>query len=127
VHVILVQVEFLGNLRVREVESHEVQTQHPSPKWLMMASKDRVRQIVAASLTQLAQIALTLGLSVVSPLFGDLRALTAWTPHPVGPTQVPNGLKTFGVVDERLHVYHGTQYRPWRQLKQVLEPRWPAK
>ena len=93
----------------------------------MMASTDRVRHIVEASLTPLAQRALTLGVSVVSPLFGALRALTAWTPHPVGPTQVPNGLKTLGVVDERLHVYHGAQYRPWRQLQQVLEPRWPAK
>lgn len=92
-----------------------------------MASKDRVRQIVEASLTQLAQIALTLGLSVVSPLFDDLRAITAWTPHTVWPTQVPNGLKTFGVVDERLNVYHGAQYRPWRRLKQVLETQWPAK
>jgi hypothetical protein len=55
----------------------------------------------------------------------DLRAITAWTPHTVWPTQVPNGLKTISVVDDRLNVYHGAQYRLWYQLKQVLETRWP--
>ena len=29
--------------------------------------------------------------------------------------------QNMGVVDARLHVYHGAQYRPWRQLQQVLE------
>lgn len=91
-----------------------------------MVGKDRVRQIVEASLARLAQVALTLGLGIVSPLFDDGRAITAGTPHTVWPTQATNRLKTFGVVDERLNVYHDAQYHPWRQLKQRLKPGWPA-
>ena len=52
--IIFVQIEFLGDLRIREIESHEIQTQNPKPKRLMMASKDCVSQIVETSLTGLA-------------------------------------------------------------------------
>ena len=83
--IIFVQIEFLGDLRIRELESHDIQTQDPQPKRLMMASKDGVSQIVETSFTGLAQLALTLGLRVVAPLFGDLRALTIGTLYPVWP------------------------------------------
>ena len=83
--IIFVQIEFLGDLRIREMESPEIQTQDPQPKRLMMASKDGVSQIVETSFTGLAQVALTLGLRVVAPLFGDLRALTMGTLYPVWP------------------------------------------
>ena len=66
-----------------------------------------VCQIVEAWLTGLAQIALTRGLGVVVPLFRHRRAITRGTMDTVRPAQATNGLKTFGVVDERLNVYHG--------------------
>ena len=72
-HVSLVEIECLGNLSIREVQAHEVQTQNPDPQRLMMTGKDRVSQIVEVSATGLAQVALTLGLGVVATLFGDLR------------------------------------------------------
>ena len=73
----------------------------------MMAGKEGVSPIVKTSLTGLAQGALTLGLRIVAPLFGDLRALTMGTLYPVWPASGTDGVKTLGVVDERLHVYHG--------------------
>ena len=106
-HVILVQIEFLGNLGIREIESHEIQTQHPNPKRLMMASKERVRQSVEASATGCAQVTLALGLGLVAPLFGHLRAFTIRTTNTLWPPEGTDSLKTFRVIDESLNVYHG--------------------
>ena len=83
--IIFVQIELLGDLRIREMKSHEIQTQDPKSTWLMMASKDGVSQIVETSLTGLAKVALTRGLRIVAPLFGDLRALAIGTLYPVWP------------------------------------------
>ena len=83
--VVLLAIECLGNVVVREVEPHEIQAQYPHPKGLMMTGKDRVRQIVKTSLTGLAQVALTLGLGVIAPLLSNLKTLTAWTTDTVWP------------------------------------------
>lgn len=83
--IIFVQIELLGDLRIREIKSHEIQTQDPKSKWLMMASKDGVSHIVETSLTGLAKVALTRGLRIVAPLFGDLRVLAIGTLYPVWP------------------------------------------
>ena len=126
-HVILIEIEFLGNLVVREVESHEIQTQNPHPQGLMMTGKDRVGQIVKAWLTGLAQITLTCGLGIVAPLFCHLRAITRGTMDTVRPAQVTNGLKTFGVVDERLNVYHGASIAygaSWNKYQKQSERPW---
>lgn len=52
----------------------------------MVTGKNRVRQIIAALLTGLAEVALTLGLGLVMPLFDNLRTVTPWTLDAVGPT-----------------------------------------
>jgi len=41
-HVILIEIEFLGYLVIREIEAHEVQTQNPDPKGLMMPGKNGI-------------------------------------------------------------------------------------
>ena len=105
-HVVFMKIEFVGNLVVREVESHEIQAQYPHPQGLMMAGKDRVRQIIKASLAGLAQVALTLGLGVVTSLLGNVTTITLGTRDTLGPAEEADSLKTFGVVDERLYVYH---------------------
>ena len=66
----------------------------------MMTSKDGVGSIVEVAVTGLAQLALTLRLSVVTTVFGDLRAVTSWTTDAVWPAEGTDGLKAFGVVDE---------------------------
>jgi hypothetical protein len=45
----------------------------------MMARNDGVGQIVEASATGFAQIALTLRLGLIMTLFANLRVLTRWT------------------------------------------------
>jgi hypothetical protein len=51
----------------------------------MMTGKDRVSSIVEVAVTGLAQVALTLGLGVITTLFGELRAVTGWTTNAVWP------------------------------------------
>ena len=83
--VVLIEIEFLGHVVVREVEPHEIQAQYPHPKGVMMTGKDRVRQIVKTALAGLAQVALTLGLGVIAPLLRNLTTRTAWTTDTVWP------------------------------------------
>ncbi len=45
-HVVFVQRKFLGNLLVRQIKSHQIQTEYPFTQRLMMPGKDRVAQIV---------------------------------------------------------------------------------
>ncbi len=84
-HVIFVEIELMGNLLVREVQAHKIEAENPNPQGLMMTRKDGVGQIVKASLTGCAQITLTLGLGVVTPLFRHLRAVARWTLDTIGP------------------------------------------
>ena len=102
----LVQSECRGDLRIRELESHVIQTPDPKPTRLMMASNAGVRQLVETSLTGLAQGARTLGLRVVAPVCGALRALTMGTLYPVWPASATDGFNTLGVVHERWKVDH---------------------
>ena len=101
---ILVQIERLGDLCIRQIESHEIQTQDPPSKRWMMARKDGVRHLVDTSLTGLAQGALTRGLRRVAPVCGDLRAFTMGPRYPVWPASATNAFPTRGVVDESLPV-----------------------
>jgi len=88
----------------------------------MVTGKDRVRQIVEALLTGLAEVALTLWLGIVTPLFGNLRTVTRWTLDTIGPAEAANGLKAFGVVDEGLYVYHGARIAYWaRRNKYTIQ------
>jgi len=83
--VVLIEIEFLGNLVVREVEPHEIQAQYPHPQGLMMTGKDRVRHIVKTSLAGLAQVALPLGLGIVAPLLSNIKTIITWTKDTIWP------------------------------------------
>jgi hypothetical protein len=74
-----VVIEFLGHVRMREVQAHAGQAQPPDPQRVMLPSKDRVGASVEVAAPGLAQGALTLGLGLVTTLLGDLRAVTDWT------------------------------------------------
>jgi hypothetical protein len=74
----------------------------------MGTGNERVSQILKAPLTGLTQGALTLGLGLVAPLFRHLRTVASWALDAVRAAYVPDGLKTFAVVDEGLNVYHRT-------------------
>ena len=107
------EIKLLGSLVIRQVEAHEIQAHYPHPKGLMVTGKDRVGHIVEAPLTGLTQVALTLGRRLVAPLFRHLGTVTSWTLDAIWPAYVPDGLKTFDVVDEGLNVYHRVSIAHW--------------
>src|SRR4029453_18803787 len=61
IHITLMHRQFVGDLLVRHVESHEIETQHPDFQRLMMAGKDGVGQIITALVTVVTLVALTGG------------------------------------------------------------------
>jgi hypothetical protein len=54
--VIRVEVEFLGDLLVGEVQPHEVQAQDPDPQRLVVAGEDRPGQVVEPAAAAVALI-----------------------------------------------------------------------
>jgi len=56
-HVVLVQVEFLGNLRVGQVQAHEVQAQDPDGQGLVLPGQRRPGQVVEAPAARLTLVA----------------------------------------------------------------------
>ena len=80
--VALAEIEFLGDLPVRQVETHEAQ--NPDPQRLMMAGQHRAGQVVETRLAELAQPALARG-PVVIPAIADHVAATRRALHTVRP------------------------------------------
>ncbi len=63
-----------------------------------MTSKDGVGQIVKTPLTGFTLITLSFGLSVITPLFGDLWTLAMGARYAIGPAHIAEGGDAFGVV-----------------------------
>ena len=46
------QIEFLGDLAIRQVQAHEVQAQHPNPQRLVMPGQHCAGQVIEAGATR---------------------------------------------------------------------------
>jgi hypothetical protein len=103
-HVAHVEVEFPGDLLVRQVQAHEVKTQDPEPQRLMMAGENSVGEVVEARLTGQAPVALPVPLPLVMAVSRHLVAAALRALHALGPTQMPDGLEASGIVDQGLDV-----------------------
>ena len=75
-----------------------------------MPSKDRVSQVIKASLifkafiTIMTLIALTGRFGVIKAMLDDMLRLTRGTPDAIGLSQLTNGLITLHIIDEILDV-----------------------
>ncbi len=98
--IVLMQIEFVGNLAVGEVEPHEIQAQHPDAQRLMMAREDRPAQIIKTAAATLATVALPVLLGVVNAVADDGATGAAWAANAVGPAMLTDHLVAFRVVDE---------------------------
>lgn len=105
-HIVWVQPQLVGNLGIRQVQTHEIQTQNPNPQRLMMPRQHRLRQIVKIAVATLTPIFLSCGLSGVPPLLRDVRCATVRTTDPVGPTQLAQGFIALDVIQQVLKVDH---------------------
>ncbi len=66
--VVRVEVEFLGDLLVREVQPEKVEDQNPGPKRLVVADEDRVGRVIKPASAGRALVAAALRLGIVLAL-----------------------------------------------------------
>ena len=71
-----VQLQFLRDLRIRQVQPQEIEAQNPDAQRLMMPGENRPREVVKLTLAAAALIPLTFRLSVVKTTFRDPPRLT---------------------------------------------------
>jgi hypothetical protein len=67
----------------------------------MMTSEDRISQVIEASFTVLAAIALPAWLGLIPAMTGHGGTAAGRAPSAVWPTMLANEVKTFGIVDQR--------------------------
>jgi hypothetical protein len=104
--VILVDIEFLGDLQSRQVETHEIQASDPGAQGLVMAGEDGIGEVVEASAAAAAFVALAMRLGVIPAVLEDRVRGATRACHAVGPPHVPDRLIALGVVEEVLDVHH---------------------
>ena len=103
-HITAIQGQFVGNLLIRQIQSHEVQTQYPHFQRLMMSGKNSVRQIIKASVTVMTLITLTGGFGIIKALLDDLYGHTRGTRDALWPAELADGLITLHIIDETLDI-----------------------
>ena len=108
-NVAFVQVQFVGDLAVRKVQPHEIQTCNPYRQRLMMPGEQRIGKIVEANCAVAADIALTKPLRVVVAVAQDMSATALGTPHALRPTHLANEFETFGLVEQAREIDEGDQ------------------
>jgi hypothetical protein len=104
--VILVDVEFLGDLQSREVQPHQIQAGDPGSQGKVMAGEDGVGEVVEALATLATLVALAERLGVVSAVLDDRVGRASRASDAVGPADIPDGVETLGVVEEILDIDH---------------------
>src|SRR4029450_2530949 len=104
VHITAVQRQFVRNLLIRDIQSHEIETQHPDFQRLMMARKNGVGQIIKAGIAVVTLIALTCRFRVIKAALDDLGGLTRRTCNAVWPAQIADGLIALHMMDGTLDI-----------------------
>ena len=104
--VVLVDVQFLGDLQSRQVQAHQVEAGDPGPQRLVVAGEDGVGQVVEPLVAALALVALAMGLGVIPAVLDDRLGGASGAGHAVGPSHLPDRLVALGVVEEVLDVHH---------------------
>ena len=107
-NIVLVQAQLLGNLLVRQVKTHEIETQNPNLQGLMAVGEARVRQIVktAAALLVFATVALTVALNFVESLFADAAASAVRARNSVRPSWLADRCIAFCIINQVLYLEH---------------------
>src|SRR4051794_23873262 len=116
VDVIVVQAQLLGDLLVRQVQTHEIQTQDPDPKRLMMSGQDSTRQVIEPRSAVLASVALPMPLGVIMAMADHGGAGTGRAAHSFRPAMVPDQLIAFGIIDQGGQIDHLQRSHGWYQL-----------
>ena len=103
-HVACIEVEFLGDLLVRQVQAHKIEAQDPDPQRLVMAGKDRAGEIIEARQAGCAPVALAFALPIVMAMACNLLTMALRAAHALGPAQTPDRVEALGLIDQGLEV-----------------------
>ena len=104
VHVRHVEAQFLGDLTVRKVQTHEVQAQHPDPQRLVMPGQHRAGEVVKAARTRLAPISLPVSLGLVKAIADYGTAAAGRAADTFRPAMLAHQGEALGIVDQRTRV-----------------------
>ena len=100
-----VQVQFPGNLLIRKVQPHEIQTQNPDFKRLMVTGKNCFGKIIITSCSFFALITLSGRLFLIKTSFDNQSGFTKRTPLPFRPAQLSNSVITVNIINQILYIY----------------------
>jgi hypothetical protein len=64
------QAKFIGDLQIGNVESHQIETRHPHPQWLVMSGQCSAGEVIKTNSACLAAIPLALRLRIVMTVPG---------------------------------------------------------
>ena len=110
--IVIVQIQLLSNLFIREIQPHKIEAEHPDAQRLVVTGKDRPGEVVEPLPTDGALILLSCRLGFVVPLFRDLGRVAVGAGHPLGPMHRSDGLKAPGIVNEVQDVQHPYTHHP---------------
>lgn len=96
--------QFVGDLSIGKVQTHQVQAEHPNGKRPMMPGEDRFCQVVERFVARAAKVMLAIGLNVVVSVFDDVVRLAMRTFDAFGPAKTSHHLVALGVVDQSVNV-----------------------
>lgn len=113
VNIIFVQIKFLGDLLVGEVEPHQIQTENPLAQGLVMTGKDGVGQVIKIAVTGMAMIALTMALVIITTPLGHRRRVTPDAMKAVRPTQLADSFIALGIINEVINLQHKRSLLDW--------------
>jgi hypothetical protein len=100
------QVQFSCDLLIGEIQAHEIQAENPNPQRLVMICENRIGEVVKLLTTSVALVALAFRLVGVKTTFAHLGGITRRAFDALGPTQLADGRKTFGIVNQSLNIDH---------------------
>src|SRR3954462_15626416 len=92
VDVIVVQAQLLSDLLVRQVQPHEIQTQDPGPKRLMVSGQNSPAQVIEPRSAVLTPVPLPISLGFIMAMADHGGAGTARAANAVRPSIVPDQL-----------------------------------
>src|SRR4051812_44456471 len=90
VDVIVVQAQLLSDLLVRQVQPHEIQTQDPGPKRLMVSGQNSPAQVIEPRSAVLTPVPLPMSLGFIMAMADHGGAGTARAANAVRPSIVPD-------------------------------------
>ena len=98
-HITAIERQFVCNLVVRQIESHEIEAQDPDFQRLMMARKNGVGQIIKAFVAVVTLVALTCRFRIIKAALDDLFGLTRGAHNAVWLAHLADGLITLHLID----------------------------